>query len=167
MQFIVGLSGSVSPSFTLVKFRGPAQSGSLAAVSRVRTHTLAIVMASPRGNKANTNDFATESFKLQLQQLIQTPGRSNSWTNPVARGLWPSAEPMRWQRPGPLRARRCSEDRWRAGRSRVDQGAPSPGLWERVRGAATRANAHTFYPRRPAESCADEAKTLVFSGPDL
>ena len=39
----------------------------------VRTHTLAIVMASPRGNRANTNDFATESFKLQLQQLIQTP----------------------------------------------------------------------------------------------
>jgi hypothetical protein len=45
----------------------------LASVSRVRTHTLAVVMASPRGNKANTNDFATESFKLQLQQLIQTP----------------------------------------------------------------------------------------------
>jgi hypothetical protein len=73
VQFVVGLSGSVSPNFTLVKFRGPAQSGSLAAMSRVRTHTLAIVMASPRGNKANTNDFATESFKLQLQQLIQTP----------------------------------------------------------------------------------------------
>jgi len=75
VQFVVGLSGSVSPNFTLVKFRGPAQSGSLAAMSRVRTHTLAIVMASPRGNKANTNDFATESFKLQLQQLIQTPAR--------------------------------------------------------------------------------------------
>ena len=44
-----------------------------ASVSRVRTHTLAVVMASPRGNKANTNDFATESFKWQLQQLIQTP----------------------------------------------------------------------------------------------
>ena len=72
-QFVVALSGSVSPSFTLVKFRGPAQSGNLASVSRVRTHTLAVVMASPRGNKANTNDFATESFKLQLQQLIQTP----------------------------------------------------------------------------------------------
>jgi hypothetical protein len=73
VQFVVGLSGSVSPNFTLVKFRGPAQSGSLAAVSRLRTHTLAIVMASPRGHRANTNDFATESFKLQLQQLIQTP----------------------------------------------------------------------------------------------
>jgi hypothetical protein len=73
VQFVVGLSGSISPNFTLVKFRGPAQQGSLAALSRARTHTLAIVMASPRGNKANTNDFATESFKLQLQQLIQTP----------------------------------------------------------------------------------------------
>jgi hypothetical protein len=74
-QFIVGLAGSVSPNFTLVRFRGPSTQGSLAAMSRVRTHTLAIVMASPRGNKANTNDFATESIKLQLQQLIQTPPR--------------------------------------------------------------------------------------------
>jgi hypothetical protein len=32
-------------------------------------------MASPRGGRTNTNDFATESFKLQFQQLIQTPVR--------------------------------------------------------------------------------------------
>jgi hypothetical protein len=70
IQFIVGLSGSISPHFTLVKFRGPTTSGSLAAASRVRTHTLAVVMASPRNNKTGNNDFATESFKLQLQQLI-------------------------------------------------------------------------------------------------
>jgi len=75
IQFIVGLSGSLSPNFTLVKFRGPAQTGSLAAASRVRTHTLAVVMASPRNNKTNTNEFATEAFKLQMQQLIQTPAR--------------------------------------------------------------------------------------------
>ena len=73
VQFIVGLTGSVSPNFTLVRFRGPAQSGALASASRARTHTLAIIMASPRGNRANTNDFATESIKLQLQQLQQIP----------------------------------------------------------------------------------------------
>lgn len=75
VQFIVGLSGGVSPSFTLAKFRGPAQSGSLASASRVRTHTLAIVMASSRNGKTGTNDFANESLKLQFQQLIQTPAR--------------------------------------------------------------------------------------------
>jgi hypothetical protein len=75
VQFIVGLSGGVSPNFTLAKFRGPAQSGSLVSASRIRTHTLAIIMASPRGGRTNTNDFATESFKLQFQQLIQTPVR--------------------------------------------------------------------------------------------
>lgn len=69
VQFIVGLTGSVSPNFTLVRFRGPAQSSPLASASRARTHTLAIIMASPRGNRANTNDFATEAIKLQLQQL--------------------------------------------------------------------------------------------------
>ena len=66
VQFIVGLTGSVSPNFTLVRFRGPAQSGSLASAAWTRTHTLAIVMTSPRGNRANTNDFATEAIKLQL-----------------------------------------------------------------------------------------------------
>jgi hypothetical protein len=75
VQFIVGLSGGLSPNFTLAKFRGPAQSGSLASASRVRTHTLAIVMASPRNSKTNSNDFASESLKLQFQQLIQTPVR--------------------------------------------------------------------------------------------
>ena len=75
IQFLVGLSGSISPNFTLVKFRGPATSGSLASASRVRTHTLSIVMAAPRNNKTGTNDFATEAFKLQFQQLIQTPTR--------------------------------------------------------------------------------------------
>jgi hypothetical protein len=75
IQFIVALSGSVSPNWTLVKFRGPTQSGTFASASRIRTHTLAVVMASPRLNRANTNDFATEAFKLQMQQLIQTPVR--------------------------------------------------------------------------------------------
>jgi len=32
-------------------------------------------MASPRNNKTNNNDFATEALKLQFQQLIQTPVR--------------------------------------------------------------------------------------------
>jgi hypothetical protein len=75
VQFIVALSGSLSPNWTLVKFRGPTQSATLASASRIRTHTLGIVMASPRLNRANTNDFATEAFKLQMQQLIQTPVR--------------------------------------------------------------------------------------------
>jgi hypothetical protein len=32
-------------------------------------------MASPRTNKTNSNEFVTQSFKLQFQQLIQTPVR--------------------------------------------------------------------------------------------
>jgi hypothetical protein len=75
VQFIVGLSGGVSPNFTLARFRGPAQTGSLVAASRVRTHTLSIIMASARNGKTGNNEFTTESFKLQFQQLIQTPTR--------------------------------------------------------------------------------------------
>ena len=75
LTLIVNEQAGLTPTVSLVKFRGPAQSGSLAAASRVRTHTLAIVMASPRNNKTNNNDFATEALKLQFQQLIQTPVR--------------------------------------------------------------------------------------------
>lgn len=73
VQFIVALSGSLSSNWTLIKFRGPTQWATLALASRIRTHALGIVMASPRLNRANTNDFATEAFKLQMRQLIQTP----------------------------------------------------------------------------------------------
>jgi hypothetical protein len=46
--FIVVLNGSISPNWTLARFKGPNITGSLAAASRNRTHTLGVVLASPK-----------------------------------------------------------------------------------------------------------------------
>jgi hypothetical protein len=47
VRFVVAVSGSLSPNWTLVHFRGPAASGSLLSGSHTRTHTLSIAMGSP------------------------------------------------------------------------------------------------------------------------
>jgi hypothetical protein len=72
VQFIVVLSGSISPNWTLTRFRGPTVSGNLAAASRSRTHTLGVVLASPRLDKSGVSPHATEAMRLQFQQLQQT-----------------------------------------------------------------------------------------------
>jgi hypothetical protein len=71
VQFIVVLSGNVSPQWTLARFRGPTNTGTLAAASRTRIHTLGVVIASPRPDKAGVNAHQNEALKLQFQQLEQ------------------------------------------------------------------------------------------------
>jgi hypothetical protein len=71
VQFVVVLSGSVSPNWTLARFKGPTVSGNLAAASRSRTHTLGVVLASPKPDKAGISAHGTEAMKLQFQQLQQ------------------------------------------------------------------------------------------------
>jgi hypothetical protein len=54
VQFVVALSGNVSPSWTLARFRGPATSGSLASAASTRTHTLVVVLGDPGTDQAKS-----------------------------------------------------------------------------------------------------------------
>lgn len=47
VQFVVALSGNITPNWTLVRFRGPGATGTLASTSQSTTHTLNISMGSP------------------------------------------------------------------------------------------------------------------------
>ncbi len=49
VQFIVVATGNVTPSWTLVNFKGPGASGSFASLTDTRTHTLNIAMGAPAG----------------------------------------------------------------------------------------------------------------------
>ena len=62
VQFIVAVSGSVAPSWTLVHFKGPGAGGNLAAASHSSTHTLNISMGSP-------SELPSEQAR-QLQNLV-------------------------------------------------------------------------------------------------
>jgi hypothetical protein len=62
VSFIVSLSGNVTPSWTLVHFKGPGTGSTFAAASRSLTHTLNIAMGSPSDSGAG---------KVSLEQLRQ------------------------------------------------------------------------------------------------
>jgi len=47
VKFVVAVSGSVSPNWVLVHFRGPSTSSNLLSGAHTRTHTLSISMGSP------------------------------------------------------------------------------------------------------------------------
>ena len=70
VEFLVVLTGSVSPSWTLVRFKGPATNGSLASASWTRTHTLSIVIGDPGSPQAqnvrNANAIGTAIRTLVL-----------------------------------------------------------------------------------------------------
>jgi hypothetical protein len=70
VEFLVVLTGSVSPSWTLVRFKGPATNGTLASATSTRTHTLSIVIGDPGSPQAqnvrNANAIGTAIRTLVL-----------------------------------------------------------------------------------------------------
>jgi hypothetical protein len=70
VEFLVVLTGSLSPSWTLVRFKGPATNGSLVSASKTRTHTLSIVIGDPGSPQAqnvrNANAIGTAIRTLVL-----------------------------------------------------------------------------------------------------
>lgn len=53
VQFIIMVSGSASPSWTLVNFKGPAPAaGSLASLTKTKTHTLIVTIGPPSSQDA-------------------------------------------------------------------------------------------------------------------
>jgi hypothetical protein len=73
VEFLVVLTGSLSPSWTLVRFRGPAANGSLVSATKTRTHTLSIVIGDPGSSQAqsvrNANAIGTAIRTLVLPGL--------------------------------------------------------------------------------------------------
>jgi hypothetical protein len=70
VQFIVAISGNVTPSWTLVNFKGPGANGSLLAGSHTATHTLNIAMGSPAGL---TNEQTRQLNNLVILQTLTQP----------------------------------------------------------------------------------------------
>ena len=78
VNFVVAWSGSVNPTWTLVRFKGPSpSSGNFASVSESNTHNLTIVMGAPgSAAAANARSALTLSANLATQlapQLGMTP----------------------------------------------------------------------------------------------
>ena len=72
VQFIVALSGNVTPSWTLVHFKGPAAIGPLLSGSHSTTHTLNISMGSP---SVLPTEQARQLNNLVIIQNIGQPSR--------------------------------------------------------------------------------------------
>lgn len=70
VQFIIAHNASISPSWTLLHFKGPSpSSGALASLSKTRTHTLNIVMGPP-----SSEDSRGALAALQISTALLNAG---------------------------------------------------------------------------------------------
>jgi hypothetical protein len=71
VKFVVSGGGSVTPTWSLVRFRGPAQGNPLLGASRVHTNQLDVVLGQPAmpGGKALSDEQSRQLFNLQLDSL--------------------------------------------------------------------------------------------------
>jgi hypothetical protein len=70
-QFIVALNGNVTPSWTLVKFKGPGATGTFASGSQTTTNTINIVLGEPGdpGGKTLSEEQKRQLFNQKLDSL--------------------------------------------------------------------------------------------------
>lgn len=70
-KFVVTLRANATPNWSLVLFRGPGLSPPFAAVSRIRTNQLDVVMGAPAvaGGKALSDEQNRQLFNIQLDSL--------------------------------------------------------------------------------------------------
>lgn len=74
VQFIVALSGNVTPNWTLVRFKGPGATPPLASASGSVTHTLTIAMGSPAVAGAPPSASPEQIRQLNNQLIINNLG---------------------------------------------------------------------------------------------
>jgi len=70
ISFVVTLSASASPNWSLLYLRGPSNSGPLASVSGIRTHTLNIALGPTTG--AGVQEVARVLNNQSFQQAVQS-----------------------------------------------------------------------------------------------
>jgi hypothetical protein len=73
IQFIVLTTANATPSWSLVHFKGPGASGSLAAVTETRTHTLNIALGAPSGSVNASQEQLRQLGNLHLDSLRLQP----------------------------------------------------------------------------------------------
>jgi hypothetical protein len=69
LTFVINVGANVAPSWTLLQWKGPAQSGNLASISGIRTNTLELALGPRGGNPAITPD-ATRLIQNQAIRAI-------------------------------------------------------------------------------------------------
>lgn len=74
VSFVVTLSGSVTPNWSLARFKGPGTGNTFASASRGFTHTLSIAMGSP----SNTGSQVSDDQIRQLDTLQQAAAFRNA-----------------------------------------------------------------------------------------
>jgi hypothetical protein len=74
VQFLVVATGNVTPSWTLVNFKGPGASGNFASLTDTRTHTLNIAMGAPAGavNASPEQERMLNNLHLDTLRLQST-----------------------------------------------------------------------------------------------
>jgi hypothetical protein len=75
IQFVVALSGNITPNWTLVHFKGPAPTSTLASASRSITHTINIALGSPApptGAKQVGDDQLRQLYILHQDAAFRT-----------------------------------------------------------------------------------------------
>jgi hypothetical protein len=71
VQFIVAATANVTPSWTLVHFKGPSTSGTFGALTQTRTHTLNIALGAPSGAVNASPEQLRQLDNLHLDTLRQ------------------------------------------------------------------------------------------------
>lgn len=77
VQFIVVATGNVTPSWTLVHFKGPGLSGTFASLMQTRTHTLNIALGAPSGAVNASQEQLRTLNNLQLDTLLPLSSNGN------------------------------------------------------------------------------------------
>jgi hypothetical protein len=75
IQFVVMLTGNVTPTWTLVHFKGPGGTGSFASATDTRTHTLNIALGGPGTSVNASDDQLRQLDNLHLDALRAPPGQ--------------------------------------------------------------------------------------------
>ncbi len=70
LQFVVNVGASVTPSWTLLQWKGPGQSGNFLSASSVRTHNLQLALG-PRSGSAS---ISTDATRLIQNQTVRSLG---------------------------------------------------------------------------------------------
>jgi len=71
LTFVINMGANVSPSWSLIQWKGPSQSGNLLSATAVRTHQLDIALGPRAGNPA----ISTDATRLIQNQAVRAIGQ--------------------------------------------------------------------------------------------
>jgi hypothetical protein len=72
LTFVLNYNASITPSWSLIQWKGPGQTGNFFSAGGVRTHGLVIALSAPNGNSSFTEE---QSRLIQLQAIRSIAGQ--------------------------------------------------------------------------------------------